>query len=155
MSDAIQRAINSSVDQWLQAHPNLFQLVKMLLWGSEHPIISVFVVFIVVAIAFSLIKALGRLMELVGLSILKTPFKLFQLFAEVSFISCGTFGRLVFNPLGFSNKTEPLDLVSNDFVSIDKDKQERLTEITTRLEALQKEQNELLQEVTTILSLKK
>lgn len=154
MSDSIQRAINSSIDQWLQAHPNLFRLVKMLLLASEHPIISIVIAIIVLAIALSLIKALGRLMEIVGLSIFKTPFKLLQLLFGFSFISIWKLGRLVSSNLGFSNNPELSKLVNNDVVSIEQDKQKRLIAISIRLEALQKEQNELLQEVTTLLLLK-
>ena len=125
MSSAMQTAISDSVSQWLQAHPVVFQLVQVLLWATNHPIISVIILLFAVAIAWSLIKAIGRLLETVGWSLLQSPFKLSQVLIGVSTKSLGNGGN---------------------------DKQQRLAEISTRLEAIQKEQNELLQEVAAILA---
>jgi len=42
-SNAIQTAISDSVSEWLQAHPVVFQLVQLLLWAANHPIISLII----------------------------------------------------------------------------------------------------------------
>lgn len=139
MSNAMQTAISDSVSEWLQAHPVVFRLVQMLLWATNHPIVSLIILIFAVAIAWSLIKAIGRLIETVSLSLLQAPFKLSQVLIRVSSKSLGKYGGLAMRGA--------LPEVGN--------KQQRLTDISTRLEAIQKEQNELLQEAATILALDK
>jgi len=141
----------SSVNQWLQDHPAVFRLVQMLLWASNHPLIS-FVIFIILfAISLSLIKALGRLFEILGLSILKAPFNLFLVLIGSTFKFLGTFGGFAFKRLGGVKNADPPVLEASNFQPIEMDKQQRITEISSRLEAISQEQNELLQELTTLI----
>lgn len=137
-SNAIQTAISGSVGEWLQAHPVAFRLVQLLLWATNHPIVSLIGLVFIVAIAWSFIKALVRLIEMAGWSLLQAPLKLGLAVIGVSAKSLGKFGGLAVKRTGG-----------------EKDKQQRLAEISTRLEAIQKEQNELLQEAATILALDK
>ena len=123
-SNAIQTAISDSVSEWLQAHPIVFRLVQMLLWATNHPIVSLIVLLFTLAIAWSLIKAIGRLVEAAGFSILQAPLKLGQVLIKVS---------------------------AKKKAGGEKNKQ-RLAEISTRLEAIQNEQNELLQEAAAIIA---
>jgi hypothetical protein len=137
-SNAIQTAISDSVSEWLQAHPVAFRLVQLLLWATNHPIVSLIVLLFTVAIAWSLIKAVVRLIEMAGWSLLQAPLKVGLVLIGVSAKSLGKFGGLAVKRAGGAGE--------------EKDKQQRLAEISTRLEAIQKEQNELLQEASAILS---
>ena len=151
MSDAIQRAIASSVNEWLQAHPPVFRLVQMLIWASDRPIVSLIIFILVVAIALSLIKGIGRLFEIFGLSILKAPFKLVLGLTGFSLKSLGKFGGFFFKQLPVANNGETAALADATSQPIENDKQQRLAEISTRLEAIRQEQNELLQELTALI----
>ena len=124
-SNAIQTAISNSVSEWLQAHPIVFRLVQTLLWATNHPIVSLIILLFTLAIAWSLIKAIGRLFEATGFSILQAPFKLGQVLIKAS-TKKGAGGE--------------------------KNKRQRLSEISTRLEAIQNEQNQLLQEAAAIIA---
>lgn len=99
----------------------------MLLWATNHPIVSLIIILFTFAIAWSLIKAIGRLVEAAGFSILQAPFKFGQVLIKVS---------------------------TKKKAGGEKNKQ-RLAEISTRLEAIQNEQNELLQEAAAIIALNK
>lgn len=135
MSNAMQTAISDSVSNWLQAHPLVGQLVQLLLWATDHPVISLVMLLVTIAITWSLIKAIGRLMETIGWNLLQAPFKLTRVL------------------LGFSTKL--LGNARNQPQPEYDTQQQRLAEIHNRLEYLHKEQNELLQELAAILSLKK
>ncbi|MBD1896212.1 hypothetical protein [Coleofasciculus sp. FACHB-129] len=152
MSNPIQTAIASSINEWLQAHPSVLRLLQVFIWGTNHPIVSLVILLFVVAIAGSLIKAVGRLIETTSLSILKAPFKLIQLLFGVSFQSISKFGGLAFKQLTGAKNAELPALPDSNSLSTQQDKQQRLAEISSRLEAIQQEQNELLQEVAAILN---
>lgn len=151
MSNPIQTAIASSINEWLQAHPSVLRLLQVFIWATNHPIVSLVILLFVVAIAGSLIKAVGRLIETTSLSILKVPFQLIQLLFGVSFQSISKFGGLAFKQLTGAKNAELPALPDSNSQPIEKDKQQRLAEISSRLERIQKEQNELLQEVAAIL----
>lgn len=126
-SNTVQTAISDSVSEWLQAHPVVFRLVQLLLWATNHPIVSLIILLFTVAFAWSLIRALGRLIEMAGWSLLKAPFKLSQVLIGVSAKS------MVKVREGEKNHL-------------------RLAEISTKLEAIHKEQNELLTEAAALLA---
>ncbi len=148
-SKAMQTAINNSVSEWLQAHPLVFRLVQFLIWGTNHPIWGLVTLLFTVAIAWSLIKAISSLIETAWLALLKAPLKLSQALFGVSAKSLGKFGGLVNKQLT-ANKNPDLVLQPSEVIQLNK--QQRLAEISTRLETIQKEQSELLQEVTIILA---
>ena len=137
-SNAIQTAISDSVSEWLQDHPVVFRLVQVVLWATNHPIVSLIILLFTVAIAWSLIKAIGRLVEAAGLSILQAPFKLGQFLIGVSAKSLGKFGGLAVKQLVPNKTADPPVLQDSSSKPTYKDKQQRLAEISTRLQAIQK-----------------
>lgn len=147
-SNAMQTAISNSVSDWLEAHPVIFRLVQFLIWGTNHPIWGLVILLFIIAIALSLIKAISSLIETAWLTLLKAPFKLSQALFGVSAKSLGKFGGLVNKQLTATKNPDlvlqPSELIQN--------KQQRLAEISTRLETIQKEQSELLQEIAIILA---
>ena len=159
-SELMQAAINDSVGDWLQEHPLVLQLVQLLLWATNHPIISIIVLIFSIAIAWILIKAVSRLIETAGLSLLQLPLTLGKFLLIVSAKFVGKFGRLAVKQV-VGNQTDEavilhkstLQLVNSESEQINK--QQRLTEIFTRLEAIQQEQNQLIQELSAILQLEK
>ncbi len=151
-SEAMKMAISSSISDWLQAHPVAFRLVQMLIWATNHPIVSLIIFLFAVAIAWSLIKALGRLIETIGSYLLQAPFKLSQVLIKIGFKSLGKFKGLAVNQLVVAKNTKTPALPDSDSQLIQQDKQQRAAEILTRLEAMRQEQNELLQEVAAILA---
>lgn len=151
-SEAIQTAISSSVSDWLQAHPVVFRVVQVVVWATNHPIVSLVILLFAVAIAWSLIKAIGRLIETAGLSLLQAPFKLGQVLIGVGYQSLGKFGVRASKQVTVAKHTKTSALQNSNSELIHKDKQQRIAEISTRLEAIQKEQSELLQEAAAILA---
>lgn len=148
-SDAVQTAINSSMSDWLQSHPVVLRLVQLLAWGTNHPILSLIILVFGLAIAFSLIKAIGSLFEKVWLLLLQAPLKLGHFLLQVSSQSLGKFGSLMIKPLiGDKNTQASVQLFESNH-----NPKQRLLEISHRLESIQKEQNELLKEAATILNL--
>lgn len=127
-SNTVQTAISDSVSEWLQAHPVVFRLVQLLLWATNHPIVSLIILLFTVAFSWSLIRAIGRLIEMAGWSLLKTPFKLSQVLIGVS-------AKSIVKGRGGENNNHL-----------------RLAEISTKLEAIQKEQSELLTEAAALLA---
>jgi hypothetical protein len=152
MADPIQRAIASSVNSWLQAYPAATSLMQVLAWASTHPLISLVLFLLGIAIIFSLIKAISRLLEILGLSILKVPFQLIQGLIKVSFQGLVKLGNLAFKGQTVEQSSNLLPLQDTKPHLIEKDKQQRLAEISTRLEAIRQEQNQLLEEVTSLLN---
>ncbi|PPS40373.1 hypothetical protein [Chroococcidiopsis sp. TS-821] len=141
----IQSAIASTVSDWLQDHPTILRLAEIFIWGIEHPIISLIVLLFVVAISWSLIKAIGRLIDRLVTSLWQAPLKLLQVGTISIFHTLHNLGRLMLN-----KPTEQLTLQQSSLVV--KDKYQQLTEISTKLEALHQEQNELLKALMELLS---
>ena len=152
MADPIQRAIASSVNSWLQAYPAATSLMQVLSWASTHPLVSLVLFLLGIAIIFSLIKAISRFLEILGLLILKVPFQLIQGLIKVSFQGLVKIGNLAFKGQIVEQSSNLLPLQNTKPHLIEKDKQQRLAEISTRLEAIRQEQNQLLEEVTTLLN---
>ena len=149
-SGAVKGAIASSASDWLTQHPIFFRLVQVLGWATNHPIISVVILLFVIALIWSIIKAIVRLIETASWSILQVPFKLLQALIKVSFLSVTKFGSFAVQRM---TATETIDnlpaLLPENFQP---NKQQRLAEISYRLEAIQKEQNELLQEAADLIA---
>ncbi len=152
-STAIQTSVNSSVNDWLQQHPVIYQLVKFLGWASNHPIWGVVLILLVIAIAWSLIRALVRLIESASLSILKTPIKVIWLISNYIWQLLRKFTISNWNNLKNTNQAEIIPLIDVN-PNIVKDKQTRLAEISVRLTKIQNEQNELLAEAAELLKSK-
>lgn len=147
----IQSAIASSTSNWLQDHPAILHLVQILIWATEHPIISLILGLFVIAIAWSLIKAIGRLIDNIATTLLQTPLKLLQRAFIFVASSLGSLGNLASNKLLHNQTAEQLALQPTSTIVI-KDKHQQIVEISNRLEAIQQEQNELLKALMEILA---
>lgn len=147
-SEAVQSAIDASVNDWLNANPAVLRLVQLLMWATHHPILSLAILLFTIAIAWSLIKVIGRLFESFWLLVLSVPFKASKFLIQ----SCSQimgFGGLTIKSLVNDNTKTASKQGSN--LECDRGKQQRIIEISARLEALKKEQSELLQEALAIL----
>ncbi len=149
-SGAVKDAMASSASDWLTQHPIFFRLVQILGWAANHPIISVVILLFALALIWSIIKAIVRLIETASWSILKVPLKLLQALIQVSFLSLTKVGSFAVQRM---TATETIDnlpaLLPEDSQPT---KQQRLAEISYRLEAIQKEQHELLQEAADLIA---
>jgi len=154
-SEAIQTAIASSVNDWLQDHPTVLRLMQVLIWGTNHPIISLIIILFTAAIAWSLIKSIGRLFEIAWLSLLQAPFKLGRVLIQLGSRPLTSFGSLPINHLVGAKNTGIPVLQSFNSEPTAKNKQQRLAEISSRLEAIKHEQSELLQEAAEIINSEK
>ncbi|OYD88845.1 hypothetical protein CDG77_21670 [Nostoc sp. 'Peltigera membranacea cyanobiont' 213] len=149
-SGAVKDAMASSASDWLTQHPIFFRLVQILGWGANHPIISVIILLFALALLWSIIRAIVRLIETASWSILQVPLKLLQALIKVSFLSLAKVGSFAVQKLTATKTTDNLlTLLPENFQP---NKQQRLAEISSRLEAIQKEQNELLQEATDLIA---
>jgi hypothetical protein len=160
----MKSVIYDSISDWLGDHQTLSRLVQMFGWAANHPIISGIVLIFALAILWNLIKGIGHFIQLASLSIIRVPLKLLWGLVAVSFVAVG---KLVVNRYGVikqrnsasqeSKEVAILPEESSQVIKLEKqadsksDKQERLLEITARLEALQKEQKDLLQEAATLM----
>ncbi len=142
-SAAMQKAITSSLNNWLQSHPVVFRIISNIMWAIDHPLISFVIIVLLIAIALSVFKALNRLLEIVGLSLLQAPFKLISNGFKLSWLSI----RQKFTNKNVSHKAPDTIIPQNSH--------QRLAEISQRLQVLQTEHNELLQEAAKILALNK
>ncbi|MDZ8034986.1 hypothetical protein [Nostoc sp. DedSLP04] len=148
-SGAVKDAIASSVSDWLTQHPIFFRLVQILGWGANHPIISVVILLFALALLWSIIKAIVRLIETASWSILKVPLKLLQALIKVSFLSLTKVGNFAVQRITSTKTTDNAPLLPESFQP---NKQQRLAEISSRLEAIQKEQHQLLQEAADLIA---
>lgn len=150
-SSAMQRALTSSVDGWLIDHPFMLRLLQILGWATNHPIISLIILLFLVALAWSVVKAIGRVIEAASLSILRVPLKLLGRFLTFSFQSLKKVTVSTFKQVTGKQVESPALL--DDVLLAEQNKQQRLAEISARLTAIQQEQQDLLQEAATILAL--
>ncbi|MFN6462134.1 MAG: hypothetical protein RMZ41_009840 [Nostoc sp. DedVER02] len=149
-SGAVKDAMASSVNDWLIQHPIFFRLVQILGWATNHPIISIVILLFAIAIIWSIIKAIVRLIETASWSILQVPLKLLQALIKVSFLSLTKVGSFTIGQITATKTTENLPALPPE--NLQPNKQQRLTEISSRLETIQKEQHELLQEAADLIA---
>lgn len=149
-SGVIKTAISSSVNDWLMQHPVFFRLVQIGSWAANHPIISVVILLFTLALLWSIIKAIVRLIETASWSILQVPIKLLQALIQVSFLSLTKVGSLAIQLITATKTTDNLPILLPE--NFQPNKQQRLVEISHRLEAIQKEQHELLQEAADLIA---
>lgn len=148
----MQTAIAHTISNWLQQHPAVLRLLEILIWMSNHPIISTAIVLFAIALVWQAVKGLGYLIEIGVRSLMQAPIKLLQLLFGLGAKSLSAVGGLALKQLTGTKNTELPALPPASSQPILPDKKERLAEISSRLEALQKEQNELLQEVAAIMA---
>ncbi|HAZ47570.1 MAG TPA: hypothetical protein DDW76_03575 [Cyanobacteria bacterium UBA11369] len=147
----MQAAIASSVSHWLQQHPAVFRVLEILIWMTNHPIISLGIVLFAIALIWQMIKGLGYLIEIGVRSLMQAPIKLLLFLFGIGAKSLSAVGGLALKQLAGTKNTLPA-LPPASSQPVLPDKKQRLAEISIRLEALQKEQNELLQEVAAIMA---
>ncbi len=152
---SIQNVVSSSVTDWFEQHPGFLGIIKSLNWAANHPIISVIIFIFGLAFLWSLIKAIGRLIEKASLSILQIPLKLFGSLVKYIWLSLNKFKNFAiqrkYNKQAILNNSD-LQLHNNSsFQVIPDNNQQRLKEISIRLEQIQLEQQQLLQEAANIL----
>ncbi|MCC5637317.1 hypothetical protein LC593_15900 [Nostoc sp. CHAB 5844] len=151
-SSAIETAIASSINDWLTQHPAMLRLIQVLNWAANHPVISLVIVLFSLAIVLSIINAIIRLFTTASFSILQAPLKLLQALIKVIFLTLAKVGSITFNKITNSHKLDNAStLLANNIQTLYQDKQQRLAEISSRLEALQQEQKQLLQEAAEII----
>jgi len=156
---SVQTVVNSSVADWFERHPAFLGIIKSLNWAASHPIISLIIVVFSLAILWNLIKLIGRLIEKASLSILQIPLKLLGSLIKYIWLSLGQFKNFVitnkYNKKAILNNSE-LQLHKNAaYPIISFNQQQRLKDISKRLEEIQSEQQELLQEAADIIDAEK
>ncbi|MGF2040188.1 MAG: hypothetical protein RMZ43_033620 [Nostoc sp. CmiVER01] len=149
-SGAVKDAIASSVSDWLIQHPIFFRLVQILGCATNHPIISIVILLFALALIWSIIKAIIRLIETASWSILQVPIKLLQALIKVSFLSLTKVGSFAVQRITATETIDNLPVLPPE--NFQPNKQQRLAEISSRLEAIQKEQHELLQEAADLIA---
>ncbi|BDI19390.1 hypothetical protein ANSO36C_51920 [Nostoc cf. commune SO-36] len=149
-SGAVTNAMASSVSDWLIQYPILFKLVQILGWATNHPIISIVILLFAIAIIWSIIKAIVRLIETASWSILQVPLKLLLALIKVSFLSLTKVGSYTVQRITASETSDNLPALPPENFQLNK--QQRLAEISSRLQAIQKEQHELLQEAADLIA---
>ena len=149
-SGAVKDAIASSASDWLTQHPIFFRLVQILGWAANHPIISIVILLFALALIWSIIRAIVRLIETASWSILQVPLKLLQALFKVSFLSLTKVSSFAVQRMRPSKAIDNLPAFLPE--KFQPNKQQRLAEISSRLEAIQKEQHELLQEAADLIA---
>ena len=161
---AVHSIINSSVTDWFEQHPAFLRIINSFNWAISHPIISLIIALFTLAILWSLIKAIGRLIESISVSILQIPLKLIQSLIKYSWLSLSKFSHFATKKITETKTANnTLDHTSdiyqlqntNTYQIVSCHKQQRLKHISFRLEEIQKEQQELLQEAADILDSEK
>ncbi len=148
-SEAVKGAMASSVSDWLTQHPIFFRLIQILGWATNHPIISIMILLFAIALIWSIIKAIVRLIETASWSILQVPLKLLQALIKVSLLPLTKVGIFAVQKMTSTKTIENFSALPPE--NFQANKQQRLVEISHRLEAIQKEQNELLQEAADLI----
>ncbi|MEA5551461.1 hypothetical protein VB713_10800 [Anabaena cylindrica UHCC 0172] len=150
-SGTIENAITNSVKDLVTRHPTFLWFLQILGWASNHPIISLVLMLFIIAFAWSIFKGIIRLIETASLSILKIPFQLIQALFKTIFLSLNKFGNFQLAKIPNTNKNNNYISVVTADETIYLNKQQRLVEISLRLEAIQAEQQQLLQEAANLI----
>lgn len=143
-----QTAINASVNDWLAQHPAIWRLIDIFSWSVNHPIISLVILLLTLAVISSMIKGIMSLISQVSWSILQIPLKLIWSVIQFSFGSLTKLSSLTLKSVS-ETKTPP---VPTNAQTVYQEKQQRLAEISRRLEIIQQEQQELLQEAASLMA---
>ncbi|MBH8551058.1 hypothetical protein I8751_01370 [Nostocaceae cyanobacterium CENA357] len=152
-SAAVQSAIAASFHDWLTRHPVFLQLFQILGWAANHPIISIVILLFGIALVWSIIKAIMRLIEKASWSILQVPLRLIQALIQTIVLSLPKVSSFAIQKIkGTQTTNNTSSLLSTNSQTIYQYKQQRLAEISSRLEVIKQEQNELLQEAADLIA---
>jgi hypothetical protein len=151
-SGVIQKAINTSIHDFLEQYPWIFKSLQILTWGISHPIKGVIFLLFTIAIIWSIIKVIVKIIETASWSILKIPCTLLQKLLRYFWITFTKFeifriGKIPANQLN-DHELETGRLISTN---IYQNKQQRLAEISHRLEVIHNEQQALLREAAKLI----
>ncbi|VXD15086.1 hypothetical protein PL8927_380021 [Planktothrix serta PCC 8927] len=146
INDAVKNAINSLIQDWINAHP-------FISWLISHPGMSLILFVFLISLFLGFLQAISSLLKQGWLLILTSPFHLFK-------YSLVWISQLILNP-GRPLHSEPprsrlsqfLSTHPQQIESLTLEQQERLIILLQYLENIHQQQNQLLQEVRTILSL--
>lgn len=156
-SSAIENSLIAFMNQklnaikiWLDAHPALSWVTKVLAWVISHPILGFILIILSIFALQRFIIALGQFLEQAFLLILQAPFKLGQFILG---LCLKPFARFTTDRVN-DKQPQVSAIALNPTIPplVSEDKKERLTHILKRLEALRQEETDLLQEVTSILT---
>ena len=132
-SEVIQKNINTTIHDFLSQYPWFFQILEIFTWGINHPVRGVVILLFTIAVLWSIIKAIVKIIETASWSIFKIPFILFQKILKSLWIKFARFGIF---PIRKPHS-----------------KQQRLAEISQRLEVIHNEQQALLQEAAKLMKI--
>ena len=157
-STQFAKAINSVILQqveaikiWIDAHPGLSRLTNACIWGINHPILSVLMLFFAMFILWQLFKILSRWVEQALVFTIKAPFQFARFLFSQSFKSLN---QIAGKGLTIQQTdANVLDLNSSVSDSTVYEQKEQIATILIRIEKLRQEQNDLLQELKAILAL--
>jgi len=130
-NDIFSTMVNTIINTFnniLSDHPNIAHIFQIVTWGINHPIRGIIILLLVIAVIFSIIKAIMKLIETASWSILKVPFILLK------------------------NSILATFKVWKKSRQVEQTKEQRLLEIHQRLAALHTEQQELLAEASKLIS---
>ncbi|MBD2450351.1 hypothetical protein H6G76_24980 [Nostoc sp. FACHB-152] len=153
-SGAMETAIASSIKDWLTQHPAMSRLLQMLNWAAIHPVISLVILLFSLAILWSIINAIIRLFTTASFSLLQAPFKLLLSLIKVSFLFLNKVARLALQKnINYQPRDNISTLSPNNIQNFYLGKEQRLAEISCRLEEINQEQKKLLQEAAQLISM--
>ncbi|BAZ38717.1 hypothetical protein NIES4101_46590 [Calothrix sp. NIES-4101] len=154
-SVAIQASVSSPLNDLLLQHPALVQIFKFIGWVLNHPIGGIFIILLVIAVIWSIIRAIVRLIEAASLSILKTPLKFIWLFIKYIGKLLSNFTIISWTKFQDVHNREISSLADINSELIENNQcprqHQRLAEISSRLAEIQREQNTLLQEASELI----
>lgn len=157
VSSAMENAINNFITHqwdtmttWIDNHPTISWIMKLLTLAVNHPVITAFMIFLVIYIIWKIFQLFSKILDQGLLFTLKTPLKL--IYAMFSF-GFKNISKLLFSGFKFK-KSEDNSLILNNAIAdnISLDTKQEITKLLTRLEAVRKEENEILENLTALLA---
>jgi len=148
-STAMEKAVNDFINHqldavklWIDAHPAIAGTIKAIFWAINHPVVSLLVIFLAIFILLQVVKLFSRILEQSLLLTLKGPLKFIQYIL-----------KFALKPLGNAvnrgiKKTEAIQ----DYNSVNRNYQEQMATLLTRLETIRQEENYILKEISTIVA---
>ncbi|MFO5529292.1 MAG: hypothetical protein ACLBM1_15960 [Cuspidothrix sp.] len=140
ISEVIQKNINTAIHDLFSQYPWFFQILGVFTWGINHPVRGLIILLFTIALLGSIIKAIVKVIETASWSILKIPFILLQKLLKSLWMILSKLGIFGIGKI----KTHQF----ND------NKQQRLAEISQRLEVIHNEQKALLEEAAKLMKSK-
>ncbi|NET72027.1 MAG: hypothetical protein F6K62_14160 [Sphaerospermopsis sp. SIO1G2] len=160
-SGIMETAITSYVSDFVTQYPIISKILNTLNWTINHPIMSVVMLLLIIAIFWSIVRGIVRLIETVSWSIFKVPFRLLKVVFIIGFkqitqllplwkLQNSRFNKLIDYPEQQNNHYNFHVLSVNTKLS--QDRQARLLAINHRLDLIHKEQQQLLKEAANLIN---